>query len=650
MGNAVGDANGAISKFPIGTLIFNFSEEINNFTDDMITITDSNGQNVNNLLDNQENGMQKVSGTQYTRSVFPAGFLPDSTYTINVPAEKFSDVAGNFNTQGVSFPLTVDGTAPTVTLTAYKVIDPTGTFPYEEDNITVLQTNNTTNDQELVFTIVLSEIPNRDLVLEDITVLEDDTEQALNPGNSSDFNKINNLTYVVRFFNPKNGSTYKISVSAGAFTDAAGNQNAGSNEFVWTYNNDITPPTVGITFSDFAGNAVGDANGAIVQNAIGTLTFNFSEEINNFTDDMITIIDNRDGSQVNNLFDPDEIGMQKVSGTQYTRSVFAAAVPDSTYTINVPVGTFSDVAGNLNAQGVSFPLTVDVTPPTVTLTVYQVNDKTLANPYKDSNLTLLTTGQITNDEELLVKIALSEVPKEDLTLGDITVIENDVKQDLATLAANSKEFNKVDDKNYSVVLIDPEDDAVYNISVDAGAFEDEAGNQNAGSEVFVWQKQAPNAAPTVTITVKNGVGNDNNVNATTVNGIQTFAKPAAAAGAIADATNTLNNTEIIFTFSEPIIGDDNFLNNIEISKYNTQTQNWDPVNHNSSDKGDLEDPNNWGFFGAEHLGNNVYKTTILDTANAGGTVRYRLPVGSYTDTLGKPSESETVFIVSGHGI
>ena len=91
----------------------------------------------------------------------------------------------------------------------------------------------TSNDKILNLTFT-SSAPTKDFVPSDVKVSN---------GKIGGAKRVNSTTYTAKFKAIDEGLT-KISVPAGKFTNARGDKNSASSEFIWTY--DATPPQMSI--------------------------------------------------------------------------------------------------------------------------------------------------------------------------------------------------------------------------------------------------------------------------------------------------------------------------------------------------------------------------------------------------------------------
>ncbi|MGE4242410.1 Ig-like domain-containing protein [Ramlibacter sp.] len=269
-----------------------------------------------------------LSGTGLTRT---ATFTPtaDSTAngTISVASSKFTDAAGNLNTDGGdannTVTLTIDSERPTVAITS---------------NATTLKAGETAT-----VTFTFTEDPGATFDATDIAV------SGGTLGTLSGTGLTRTATFTPTADSTVNGT---ISVAISKFEDAAGNLNAdgGDANNTVTLTIDSERPTLAIT-SNAATLKAGET---------ATITFTFSED---------------PGSS----FDASDIAVSggtlgTLSGTGLTRTATFTPTADSAAngTISVASSKFEDAAGNLNTDGGdannTVTLTIDSERPTLAIT------------------------------------------------------------------------------------------------------------------------------------------------------------------------------------------------------------------------------------------------------------------------------------------
>lgn len=236
----------------------------------------------------------------------------------------------------------VDTVSPSMTITASEVTD-----------------GDTSSDSTLSLTFVSSE-STTNFAASDITVTNGTISGFTGSGS----------TYTATF-TPTGSGACTINVAAGAFTDAAGNNNTAADEFNWTY--DAVAPAMSITASEVS-------NGDSSDDESISLTFTSSENTTNFTSADITVVN----GTISNF---------SGSGKVYT-AIFTPTA-DGSCVIKVNAGVFTDSALNTNTDPVEFNWTKTSPAPGVTYTtVYESNSfSTVQNWQASLSYATITAGQ-----------------------------------------------------------------------------------------------------------------------------------------------------------------------------------------------------------------------------------------------------------------
>jgi predicted nucleic-acid-binding Zn-ribbon protein len=423
-------------------LTFTLSETSANFAAGDVTVT---GGTLSPLV--------AVDGKTYTATLTPnVGFTGDVVLTI--AANSFTDTAGNPN---APTNLTV-GVAPTATLVA----SPT--------SVGIGQTS--------TVTVTLSK-PSATFALGDIAVAG---------GTLGGFVAVSPTVYTAVFTPAVNSTTAgTVSVPAGVFTDAAGNNNTGS-----TTNATITVDTVAPTL------VITSSVNTVQSGSTATITFTLSEAATNFTLSDITATN---GTLSNFAATTPVLGVP-VAGTVYTVDFTPNASFSGAANIAVAAGAFSDAAGNVSTAAGSLALAVNTVAPTVTIT--------------SSAATLGST------QTALITVTLSAAST-NFVLNDITATGGT----LSNFAGTGSSYTAIFTPNAS---------GSATLSVAAGAFTDSAGNQNLAG-ALVTPITVDITAPTATLVASPtsvGIGQTSTVTIT-------LSKPSAtfALGDIAVAGGTL---------------------------------------------------------------------------------------------------------------
>jgi len=220
---------------------------------------------------------------------------------------------------------------------------------------------------------------------------------------------------------PDAEGVFDATIGAGAFTDAASNENTASNTL--SRSADFTAPTV--VLSSLAANPV---NGAIA------VTTELSESSVNFTSADLA---------------PTNATVSGFSGSGTSYSFTLTPSSEAVFGVSVGASAFTDAAGNVNPASNTLSRTADLTGPTVVIS------SVAANP---------TNAAITVD------VNLSEVST-DFVAGDVTLSN-------ASLSGFSGSGT-----SYSFTLT-PSSDGSFGASVDAGTLGDALGNANTASNML----------------------------------------------------------------------------------------------------------------------------------------------------------------------
>ena len=272
-----------------------FSENVSNFINTDITVANGNVSN-----------FATVDAKTYTFDVTPTA---DGNVTVDIPAAKATDIAGNNNTAANQLTRTADITAPTVSLTSPSTPTVNGLF-----NVTATFSENVSN-----------------FINTDITVAN---------GNVSNFATVDAKTYTFDVTPTADGNV-TVDIPAAKATDIAGNNNTAANQLTRTA--DITAPTVSLT-----------SPSTPTVNGLFNVTATFSENVSNFINTDITVAN----GNVSNF--------TTVDAKTYTFDVTPTA--DGNVTVDIPAAKATDTAGNNNTAAPQLSRTANITPPTVTLT------------------------------------------------------------------------------------------------------------------------------------------------------------------------------------------------------------------------------------------------------------------------------------------
>ncbi len=323
---------------------------------------------------------------------------------------------------------------------------------------------------------------------------------------------------------PSADGEIRLSVAAGTFTDAAGNNNTAATEVTATY--DSTAPTVSI--------------GALTATGNGTYTaaITLSEAATDFAFEDLTLTN--------------AIATLAGSGSSYIATLTPSA--DGEIRLSVAADTFTDAAGNDNTASIEVTATHDSTGPTVSIgaltatgngtytaaitlseaaTDFEFEDLTLTNasaalagsgssyiatltPSADGEIRLSVaadtfTDAAGNDNTASIEVtATHDSTGPTVSIGALTATGNGTYTAAITLseAATDFEFEDLTLTNASAALagsgssyiatLTPSADGEIRLSVAAATFTDAAGNDNtASTEVTATHDST---GPTVSIT------------------------------------------------------------------------------------------------------------------------------------------------------
>ena len=231
------------------------------------------------------------------------------------------DDAGNDLT-GIMTSLTgntvvVDTTAPSMTLAV------------QDSNSNTISNGGLTNQTS--FTVLF--VPNEPII--NFTKDDIDVTNGTLDGDLQTITQGGNTSYSISLNATSGGSETAISVDAGKFTDAAGNNNSAIEH---KFTSDSTPPTMTITAKDQ--NNVNDVNnGDTTNDNTLKLTFTSSKTTTTFVK-----------SDIN--FEMEILALFSGSGSAYTATFTPTG--DGNCTIDVPSGVYTDAFGNNNSAATQF--------------------------------------------------------------------------------------------------------------------------------------------------------------------------------------------------------------------------------------------------------------------------------------------------------
>jgi hypothetical protein len=286
----------------------------------------------------------------------------EGTLTIRLAVTAVEDAAGNSNAQTTGSAVTIDRSGPSVAMSS-TAPNPTGTSPIP---VTV------------VFSEAVTGFIETDLVTANGTV-------SNFTGSGTDY---------AFALNPSGQGTVSADIAGAVASDAAGNGNTAATTFSRTY--DSVAPVV--SFDLQAGSDSGTSSTDNITNA-ASLVFDasFNKAITGFTAADLTNVGTATGCSL-------AIGLP--SGNIYP--VTAASCSAGTVVLRLQASAVIDLAGNPNAQTDGPLVTIDRTPPTVTIDLQAGSDTGISN-----------SDNLTNAASLVFDAAFSE-PVGGFTAGDLS--------------------------------------------------------------------------------------------------------------------------------------------------------------------------------------------------------------------------------------
>jgi Ca2+-binding RTX toxin-like protein/predicted nucleic acid-binding protein len=333
----IGSDKASVKSGETATLTFTVSESVADFVASDIAVT---GGTLSSFAG---------SGTSYTATFTPTRNSVASGL-VNVASSRFTDAAGNQNTDGSevdnTFLIAVDTVLPAIAISSNKSSLRAG--------------------ETATLTFTLSEVSSD----------FDATDMAVAGGAISNFTAVSGTSYTA-VFTPTAGSTASgvVSVASGKFADAAGNQNADGSDADNTVMIavDTIVPTV----------AISSNRGNLKAGETATLTFTLSEAAADFVASDVAIT----GGTLSTF-----VG----SGTRYTAIFIPTVNSIDTGSASVSNGKFTDSAGNQNADGAEADNTVTIIVDTVVPTIAISSSKATLKAGETATLTFALTEAVTD--------------------------------------------------------------------------------------------------------------------------------------------------------------------------------------------------------------------------------------------------------------
>ena len=389
-----------------------FSEPVQKFTQEDVFLGDKNvqargGTVATNLQNNASllgtssvasitNWVVSTDKTTYTATITPTG---NGKVFVKVFASYAQDAAGNLNTASNTLTIGLDTQPPTVSIGVPETIQAT------------------VFDATLTFSETVEDFVQADVSLTGSTA----TASVTNWVASTD-----KITYTATI-TPTTSGDVSISVPASVATDVAGNNNTVS-----------TTHTVAVDLSNPIATVSVPAD---TQGAAFDATITFSKPVTGFAADDITIAGTATASVTSVVADEDEM--------TYTATVTATA--SGTVEISVRANAVTDAVNRANAASGTASVTVDVDPPTVTVSV----------------------PEGTQGTEFDVTITFNE-PVNDFVQGEVSFAGS-------TATASITNWQVSSDSTTYTATVTAEGSGTVNIQVAAEVTTDVAGNNNTAS-------------------------------------------------------------------------------------------------------------------------------------------------------------------------
>ena len=283
-----------------------FSEAVTGFAQSELVVTGTSGASITTWS-------PQTGGTDYKATITPTS---GGTAIFNVAENVAEDTGGNQNTVATQQTVQVDMTSPTVSLTI-----PSGV-------------QNAPFDVTVVFSEAVTGFEQSELV---VTGTSGSTITAWNPQDGG--------TDYKATITPTSSGTALFNVAANVAADAATNQNTAATQKTVQVN--LTRPTVSITIPSDA------------QNGAFEVTVVFSEAVTGFVQSEL-VVSGTSGTSIT-TWSP------QTGGTDYKATITPTS--GGTAIFNVAANVAEDTGGNQNTVATQQTVQVDMTQPTVSITI-----------------------------------------------------------------------------------------------------------------------------------------------------------------------------------------------------------------------------------------------------------------------------------------
>ena len=448
------------------------------------------GQSVTGYVSNLSAGSTDLNAltTTYTATLtLPADTADNAVVKVQVPADSFSDDAGNPNTAS-AYQWINDTAAPTITGVTVK-------------NGTKVVNNSGGYGNAGAYTV--------DFTLSDASVTEtttDATQFALaaleltNLTCTGGVSAVNgSTTNFTGTFTADGEGACEIKEKAGTFHDRAGNPNTGSATIAsWTH--DVTKPTIEVVPYGVGSSATSIVAGKDTNDAEITLEFKVSDaNVGELTDIDLSPSDLNWGVGLQYGIDtwdsePTTTTSATTTSATYVKTISLTSVANGSKTISIAADTFTDLAGNGNAETTLFSFTVDTQGPTVDVEP----DSTTANTM---NLEFVVDEPADNLENDAVSALVNFAPTM-VTVSQGSILTDGPMDGWTDVVSAYKRFLTTWTPSPTASVY-----GTVTLNVGADQFTDEAGNPNSAATSKTCEFTA--LRPTISISAANSnVSND----------------------------------------------------------------------------------------------------------------------------------------------
>lgn len=270
--------------------------------------------------------------------------------------------------------------------------------------------------------------------------------------------------------------SYEVRIESGAFADLSDNAFTGLTSG-WSFTvPDITPPVI---------SGVAPANQTVRVNASSDLTISFNEAVRAVAGHAIKIYNAASPSTPLAVIQADDASRVTISDGKVT--IANPGLSDNAaYYVDVPAGTFEDLAGNAAPAIAGSSAWSFTTPDTIAPTL------TTRTP---------VDGAVTSSKDFVATLTFSE-PVKAVAGKHITIYKaSDDTEALKFDAADTVNV-KINGNTVTLLYLHMDDDTAYYATVDEGAFTDVEGNAYVGiAGKTAWRFNTPDIFPPTAVTL-----------------------------------------------------------------------------------------------------------------------------------------------------